>query len=523
MPTAATGTVCDVGPEPRLANLADERMLRHVLDRVGYGPRPGDITQLRQIGVVAYLNQQLAPDTIVDDALGARLAAFETQRMSTAELVEKFFRPALMERRTDQFRPRSRADTTLAGAEEWDPTGVQRRARLPYEELRQQKLLRAVGSERQLQEVLVDFWFNHLNVAASKGQVWLYLTEYEREAIRPHVLGRFRDLLGAVAQSPAKVFYLDNWLSSDPDGPDPFTVARERDMGPSARIMRNLLDWLSPGPAAVPDQLRRAIYDRQRAPGFNENYARELLELHTLGVDGGYTQADVVEVARAFTGWTLDDPWGRGGGFVFEARIHTAGTKVVLDRVVGGGGMDEGLAILDLLASHPSTARLVATKLARRFVTDDPPASVIDRAAACFLESDGQLREVVRTILLSPEFLDAAAFGSKAKTPLEFVASAVRAVDADVQDVTSLLWALDELGMPLYEYQPPTGYPDRAEAWVDAGALLARMDFAVALVANQIGGVTVDAAARSAIAGLPVAATPEQAALGLGASAFQRR
>jgi uncharacterized protein (DUF1800 family) len=519
------GAVCSQVPDIAVAN-PDERLLRHVLDRAGYGPRPGDIEQLRQIGIAAYLTQQLTPDAIPDAALDARLASFETQHMSTSELVESFYQPLIMVRRTDQFLPRSPVDDSSAGdssagTEEPDPDdGVRRRATLAYEELRQQKLLRAIASERQLQEVLVDVWFNHFNVAARKGVVWLYLTEYERDAIRPHVLGRFRDLLGAVAESPAMLFYLDNWLSSDPDGPNPVTVARDREMGSVSRAVRGLLDLLSPPSDAVPDQLRRAIYDRQRAPGLNENYARELLELHTLGVDGGYTQADVVEVARAFTGWTLDDPGGQGGGFVFEPRIHATGEKTVLGTVIEGGGQDEGLAILDLLARHPSTARLVATKLARRFVADDPPASVVDRAAACFLASGGQLKEVVRTILLSPEFLDSSAYGIKVKTPLEFVVSAVRAIDADVQDVGSLVGTLRQLGMPSYEFQPPTGYPDRAEDWVNAGALLARMDFAVALAAGQVGGVVVDTAGRSA--NLP-GATPEQLALTLGASAFQRR
>ncbi len=512
------GSACRQVPGVAIAD-PDERLLHHVLSRAAYGPRPGDVERLRQVGLAAYLEQQLTPETIPDAALQERLAAFGTQRMSTPELAQTFYEPLIVVRRTDQFLPRSLSSDT-PGNEAPDPGGVRQHASLPYDELRQQKLLRAIASERQLQEVLVDFWFNHFNVTARKGPVWLYLTAYERDAIRPHVLGRFRDLLGAVAESPAMMFYLDNWLSSNPDGPDLFTVARDRDLGWSSRVIRNVLDLLSPDSTAVSDQLRVAIYERRRAPGLNENYARELLELHTLGVDGGYSQSDVVEVARAFTGWTLDDPQGQAGGFVFEPRIHAPGQKLVMGTVVPGGGQDEGLAILDFLAGHPSTARYVATKLARRFVADDPPQSVIDRAAACFLESDGQIRAVARTLLLSPEFLGPSAYGTKVKTPLEFVASAVRAIDADVENVASLDQVLRRLNMPPYEFQPPTGYPDGAEHWINAGALLARLDFAVAMAANQVDGVTVDVAGRSDT--VP-AGTPEQLALMLGAPNFQRR
>ena len=512
------GSACRQVPETVITD-PDERLLRHVLDRAGYGPRPGDLERLRHIGVAAYLDQQLNPVPTADAAIEATLAALETQRLSTPELARTFYEPLIIVRRTDQFLPRSLSGDTM-DTEDPDPGGVRERASRPYDELRQQKLLRAIHSQWQLQEVLVDFWFNHFNVAARKGPIWLYLTGYERDSIRPHVLGRFGDLLRSVAESPAMLFYLDNWLSTDPDGPDLFTVARDRDLGWSSRVIRGVLDLLSPRSNAVPDQLRRAIDERRRAPGLNENYARELLELHTLGVDGGYSQADVVEVARAFTGWTLDDPQGQAGGFVFEPRIHAPGPKPVMDTVVPEGGQDEGLAILEFLASRPATARLIATKLARRFVADDPPASVVDRAAACFLESGGQLRDVVRTILFSPEFLSPSAYGIKVKTPLEFVVSAVRMVDADVQDVEPLVGVLRRLGMPPYEFQPPTGYPDRADDWVNAGAALARMDFAVGMAANQISGVTVDAARLADI--LPTG-TPEELALTLGAPTFQRR
>ena len=256
--------------------------------------------------------------------------------------------------------------------------------------------------------------------------VWLYLTEYERDVIRPHVFGRFRDMLGAVAKSPAMLVYLDNWLSSNPGGPDPVAVSRDRQLGLLARAARGLQEVLAGPGSPLPTRLRRAVRRRERSPGLNENYARELLELHTLGVDGGYTQADVVEVARVFTGWTIEQP--AGGEFVFEPRIHAGGDKVVLGQVIPRGGQREGEQVLDLLATHPATARRIATKLVRRFVSDDPPPSVVDRAASCFLRSGGDLREVVRSIVTSAAFLDARAQRVKVKTLLEYVVSAVRAV-----------------------------------------------------------------------------------------------
>ena len=355
-----------------------------------------------------------------------------------------------------------------------------RRERLLLEELGQQKLLRAVYSDRQLEAVLIDFWFNHFNVFAGKsGLIRPYLTGYERDAIRPHVLGKFRDLLGAVAESPAMLVYLDNWLNSDPNGPDPRALQRARQRAvfnprrprfgftdPRGQLQRRGPQLLQPG----------------RRGGLNENYARELLELHTLGVDGGYTQHDVVEVARAFTGWTID-ALQQGGGFRFEPRLHDAGEKLVLGHTTeAGDGKDDGERVLDVLARHPSTAQFIATRLARRFVADDPPPALIERAAARFRETDGDIREVVRTIVSSPEFFSPSASRAKVKTPLEFVVSAVRITGAQTDNAQSLVRSLRELGMPPYFCQPPTGYDDTAEAWVNTGALLNRMNFAIALV-----------------------------------------
>jgi uncharacterized protein (DUF1800 family) len=311
----------------------------------------------------------------------------------------------------------------------------------------------------------VDFWFNHFNVYAQKGAVRWMTPAYEREAIRPHALGRFRDLVLATARHPAMLFYLDNWLSTRAD----FVVPG----GPNAG----------------------------RRVGLNENYARELLELHTLGVDGGYTQQDVIEVARCFTGWTIDRPQ-QGGGFLFRPAAHDRGAKRVLGHVIpAGGGETDGLRVIDILVRHDATARFVSTKLARRFVSDEPPPALLARAADTFRRTDGDIRAVLTTIFTSPEFWSAEAYRAKIKTPLELVASAMRALDGrivpggfEMDGGIALAREVGRLGEPLYEAQPPTGYPDRAEAWVNTGALLARMNFALGLAHNRVRGARVDVA-----------------------------
>ncbi len=469
-----------------------------MLNRIGYGPRPGDLERVSELGLAKYIDQQLHPDRLADAGMAARLSGFETLTMSTQELADRYFIPAMMERRerqrqraaasepnagtfpdaTDQRAERKRG---VAGAGGGAPaqSKVMMEEREALAELGQQRILRAVYSERQLNEVLVDFWFNHFNIFAGKGADRIYLMEYERDVIRPHVLGRFRDLLGAVAESPAMLFYLDNWMSADPKMAEKAAAARGR-FGMSSRGRR--------APGGVGGQKPQPP---RRPTGLNENYARELLELHTLGVDGGYTQQDVVEVARAFTGWTIQNP-RRGGSYRFEPRMHDDGEKNVLgQRIAPGGGRKDGERILDIVAAHPSTARFLATKLARRFVADDPPAALVDRAAARFRETGGDLRETVRVILTSAEFFAPAARRAKVKTPLEFVATAVRATGAEVDTSLPLLRSLRDLGMPLYMCQPPTGYGDTAEDWVNTGALLNRMNFAVALADGTMRGVRV--------------------------------
>jgi uncharacterized protein (DUF1800 family) len=342
-------------------------------------------------------------------------------------------------------------------------------------ELVEGKLLRAVYSNRQLQEVMTDFWFNHFNVFLGKGADHYLLTSYERDVIRPHALGKFEDLLVATAQSPAMLFYLDNWLS----------------VGPNSDVANGI-------PPRANNNWRRRVRNNGRTNqskgkrnGLNENYGRELMELHTLGVNGGYTQQDVTEVARAFTGWTLKQP-KRGGGFTFEERTHEPGDKFVLGHRIKPRGEKEGLEVLHILAHHPSTAKFVCTKLAMRFVSDDPPQALVDRMAQTFLKKDGNIREVLKTMLDSPEFWAPEAYRAKVKTPLEFVVSAVRASGAEVTDAMPLARQLQNMGMPLFGMQPPTGYSMKADAWVNSSALLGRMNFALALTSGKVKGVQVN-------------------------------
>jgi uncharacterized protein (DUF1800 family) len=328
-------------------------------------------------------------------------------------------------------------------------------AQVVARDLMESKILRAVYSNRQLDEVLADFWFNHFNVFLDKGADHYLITEYDQAAIRPHVLGKFRDLLEATAKSPAMLFFLDNWQSVAPNLPLP--------RGPNAQ--------------------RR---------GLNENYGRELLELHTLGVDGGYTQKDVTEVARCFTGWSIDRPQ-LGGGFLFTPRLHDRGEKIVLGvKIPAGGGIEDGEKVLDIVAHHPSTAHFISKKLAQRFVADNPPPALVERMAQTFLKSDGDIRAVLRTMFDSREFWSEGAFRSKMKSPLEMVVSAVRASNGNVDFATGLVNQVAQMGEPLYRKQEPTGYSNTGNEWMNSAGLMARMNFALQLASNKVQGVTVE-------------------------------
>ena len=555
--SAIAGTVLVTWPSAAPV-ASDHRSILHVLNRVGYGPTAAAIEQVKRVGVQSYVEAQLRPDRLPDTAMAARLSGFTTLSKSSRDLAADYFMPAMLERRDAQRR------AGQTGVSEAPPATGQAQPRTPAQaeamrmqctvigELSQQRILRAAYSERQLEGVLVDFWMNHFNVFVGKGQVRNYLTEYERDAIRPRVLGKFRDLLGATAHNPAMLSYLDNWQSAAPEGVATTADAqRNRNSGP--RRMPGSSPGLPSGRQRLqdPDMRGRQTGDpevprQQRSRGINENYARELMELHTLGVDGGYTQKDVQEVARAFTGWTIANP-RLGGGFHFDPRRHDDGEKIVLgQRIKAGGGQSDGDAILDLLARHPSTARFIATKLARRFVADDPPAALVDRAARKFKDTDGDIREVVRTIVTSPEFLGDGYRRAKTKNPFEFVVSAVRATGLDISNALPLVQSLRDLGMPIYGAQPPTGYADRADAWVNSGALLGRMNFALALTSGRTRALGATAPATpptaedarrallevaladdvsaSTAATVAKATTPAQAmALILGSPEFQKR
>ncbi len=424
----------------------------HALNRLAFGPRPGDVEQVVETGVVAWIERQLEPATIPDEELQARLTPYTTLEMSTVDLLTRSPPPVLIRGISERMRGPLGDAQVDALFPEYARKGGGRNpgrdggadGRRILTELSQAKLLRAIYSDRQLEEVLTDFWFNHFNVHAGKGADRWWVVSYERDAIRPHVLGSFRELLGAVAEHPAMLFYLDNWLSSA-DG----AAFGHRGLEHYAdREIRRL--QLPPGGVSTlilrkrgldTTELERQIAQRSKRrqtmsvaaagesipgrTGLNENYARELLELHTLGVDGGYTQQDIVEVARCFTGWTLA-PLHAGQGFVFVKELHDRGEKTVLGQRIRARGKAEGDQVLDRLATHPSTARFISTKLARRFVADDPPRALVDRMTRTFLESGGEIREVLRTMVRSSEFWDPAVVHGKVKSPFEFVVSAAR-------------------------------------------------------------------------------------------------
>jgi uncharacterized protein (DUF1800 family) len=549
--------------DPNTARMDDQKRAVHVLNRLTFGPRPGDVERVSAMGVDKWIDLQLHPDRIDDAAMEARLGPFRTLRMNTREIVENFppeqvikaiadgkqslpsdpTRRAVYQAQLERYeekqerkqeaatdpnangkgamRDEDRRDARLSAdqnAQELldlppdqrmkaifkmapedqralagslkgdkrdqfmaDMSSQQRETLMALnnpqqvvaDELIQSKLLRATYSERQLQEVMADFWFNHFNVFIGKGADRYLLTSYERDVIRPHVMGKFEDLLVATAQSPAMLFYLDNWLS----------VGANSDV---ANGIRNRNGWKRRARNNGP--VRQSKGKRN---GLNENYGRELMELHTLGVNGGYTQKDVTEVARVLTGWTLKQP-KEGGGFTFEERMHEPGEKIVLGHRIKPNGEKEGLEVLHILAHHPSTAKFVCTKLAMRFVSDDPPPALVERMAQTFLKKDGDIREVMKTMLHSPEFWTPDAYRAKVKTPLEFVVSAVRVSGGDVSDTMPLARQLQNLGMPLYGMQPPTGYSMKADAWVNSSALLGRMNFALALTSGKLKGARVD-------------------------------
>jgi uncharacterized protein (DUF1800 family) len=539
------------------------KQIVHALNRLTFGPHPGDVDRVMAIGLDKWIEQQLHPDKLDDSALDARLSQFRTLRMDTREIVENFppeptikdvadgkqslpsdpLKRAVYQAQLERYQNKGERKQELANGDaaksdddrarrqqermdaeqkveglldmppdqrmkallEMSPEeqrimtnslqgdkrdeflqGMNPRQRETVEainypqqvvanELVEGKLLRAIYSDRQLQEVMTDFWFNHFNVFIGKGADHYLITSYERDVIRPHALGKFEDLLVATAQSPAMLFYLDNWMSIGPNSDVANGIPKHADNNQKRRARNN-------------GQTSQAKGKRN---GLNENYGRELMELHTLGVNGGYTQQDVTEVARVFTGWTLKQP-RQGGGFTFEERTHEPGDKTVLGHRIKPKGEKEGFEVLRILAHHPATAKFVCTKLAIRFVSDNPPQPLVDRMAQTFLKKDGNIREVLKTMLDSPEFWAPDAYRAKVKTPFEFVVSAVRASGAQVTDAMPIARQLQNMGMPLYGMQPPTGYSMKADTWVNSSALLGRMNFALAMTSGKVKGVQVD-------------------------------
>ena len=439
---------------------ADQAEALHVLNRLAFGPAPGDLDRVTQMGARAWIAEQLHPERLALPAwLAGQLDALRTPNQTQREMVRQYREMAKEAKLAKQAETASADGKKPATAE-----GGDRRRQIAaiYVEAGDERLLQALGSPRQLQEVLVDFWFNHFNVYQGKGLDRVLVESYEREAIRPHVLGRFRAMLGATAKHPAMLFYLDNWLS------------------------------VAPG-----TQARRGA---AKASGLNENYAREVMELHTLGVDGGYTQQDVTELARILTGWTMQQERprrrrvvdgvdnaasGRGDSiFGFDPARHDNGPKTWLGHAVAPSGQMEGEFALDVLARHPATARHLASKLARRFVADAPPPALVDRLARRFQDTDGDLRAVMQALVDSPEFRDPQP--AKFKTPYQFVLSAVRASGIVTSNVKPLMAQLTQLGQPLYGCQTPDGWHDTEADWLNPNAITQRVNFATALASGKL-------------------------------------
>lgn len=464
--------------------LSDEAKAIHVLNRLGFGPRPGDVEKVLDMGVEKYISLQLKPERIDDRATERKIAGLEVLEMSDRELYETFQKPYFEMVRTGRQRQQG-GEAGQAADEASEAQRREMRENLPeesrprriVEELSAAKLIRAVESNRQLEEVLADFWFNHFNVSADKGIDRFLIANYERDVIRPNMWGTFEELLVATAKSPAMLFYLDNARSVAVEENRPY-AASGMTPGRGGRFGGRR------GGGQMPEQIRNA--------GLNENYARELLELHTLGVDGGYTQKDVTELARVLTGWSIDGQRGdRPVEFVFREAMHDVKPKTVLGYSFGsGGGIEEGEKMLRVLAHHPSTAKHIATKLCKRFVADDPPQALVERVAKRFLATGGDLRATVEAVLTAPEFFDPQYVGTKTKTPFEYVASAIRAMDG-ATDGRASAKVVAEMGQPLYLCQPPTGYSDAAEDWISSGALLARLNYAISLASNRAIGTSV--------------------------------
>jgi uncharacterized protein (DUF1800 family) len=417
-------------------SVAVDPKILHVLNRLSYGIRPGDIDRVKSIGVDRYIQQQLEPETIGEPAaLTDRLAKLDTINLSPAELFQQY-NPNRQQVTGQQLTPEIKKVQ-------------QKQAKQIIAQSTQAKLMRSIYSDRQLQEVMVDFWYNHFNVYSEKGLNKLWVGAYEREAIRPYALGKFRDLLGATARHPAMLIYLDNWRNTAPNF--------NRKQG--------------------------------RPQGLNENYARELMELHTLGVDGGYKQDDVIALAKIFTGWGFKQPGQAvpdGYTFQFNKNRHDFGNKIFLGRDINGTGIEEGDRALDILAKHPSTARQISYKLAQYFIADNPPKSAIDRLSKRFVATDGNIKLVLETLFKSPEFWNSKYYGAKFKTPYQYAISSIRSTGLEVNNVKSLTDFLSQSGMAIYGCPTPNGYKNTQDAWLNPDSMTRRLNFATNLGGGRL-------------------------------------
>jgi uncharacterized protein (DUF1800 family) len=449
-----------------ITELTEDEAIMHALNRLAYGPSPGDVGRIRKMGLEKWMDQQLHPESIDDSVLDERLEIYPTVNKSSKQLADAF----------------PRAQQMLAK--------IQGPGRI-IAELSMAKIDRAVYSRRQLEAVMEDFWFNHFNVFAGKDADRWMLTAYVRDTIRPNTMGEFQDLLLATAKSPAMLVYLDNWQSADPKA-----VARMQQGGMNrTRYQGGFSSRATPTPGTFPgpvsDPPQNAAQPKKQERGLNENYGREVMELHTVGVDAGYTQQDVIAMAECLTGWTVHEP-RINPEFFFDERIHARATEVVMGRSFSNGGIKDGEEALKMLANHPKTAKFISTKLARHFVSDNPPPELVDRMSQTFQATGGDIRAVLKTLVYSPEFWSRDAYRAKVKTPFELVASTARALDASVPVTLPLVQWVGRMGEPLYQCQPPTGYSDKAETWVNTGALLNRMNFALAFAGDKMPGAKVD-------------------------------
>ena len=490
-----------------ITQLTEDEAILHALDRLAYGPRPGDVDRIRKIGLEKWIDQQLNYNSIDDSALDAKLEQFKTLKMSSEQLLNKYPPPNQTAKRQgltpeevrQQYQQEMQDKRQEMRQQGIDPSMIQYET-MPgpqriQAELDLATIDRAIYSNRQLYEVMSNFWFNHFNVNVTKGADRWLLTDYVERTIRPNAMGKFENLLDATAKSPAMLFYLDNWLSADPIA---FQHMQQELALRRQRFQGLFMGMEMPPPRQFPQAGRFPNGQPQGPPqkqerGLNENYGREVMELHTVGVNGGYTQADVIQMADCLTGWTIRAP-RKDPQFFFDDRIHDRSPKVVMGRTFNYGGMKDGLEALHMLATSDATAHHISFQLAQHFVSDNPPESLVNRMAQTFLSSDGDTRAVLKTMIYSPEFWSRDAYRAKVKTPFEVAVSAARALDAQTTISPQLVQWVGRMGEPLYQCEPPTGYADTADVWVNAGALLNRLNFALTLATNHMPGVQTDLA-----------------------------